>query len=329
MLSIHYGEQPRRKEPRTCWPLSGAARDASNLGPGRVEGATCGVISLLTASSTCVAAARPPSPPDPLGLMEPRGEKSGEADGVHVTPQLLKARSGEFSLESILLLKLRGLGLVDLGCLGDCLGLEWLDLSGNALTQLGPLASLRQLAVLNVADNRLTGLEPLAACENLQRLNAAGNLLAGPAQLQCLAGLRGLERLRLRDPLARLSNPLCASPCYWASVRELLPGLKVLDGERVSGRGSDFYQLCRDLDSSLRPGPGTPGPRPVEAQPWVEPSYWEAWPPRSSSILEEACRQFQDTVQECRDLDRQARDSLAQAERVLGPAGAAAASFVF
>ena len=152
---------------------------------------------------------------------------------MRVTPQLLKARSGEFALESILLLKLRGLGLVGLGCLGDCLGLEWLDLSGNALTQLGPLASLRQLAVLNVADNRLTGLEPLAACENLQCLNAAGNLLAGPAQLQCLAGLRGLERLRLRDPLARLSNPLCASPCYWASVRELLPGLKVIitDGE--------------------------------------------------------------------------------------------------
>lgn len=261
--------------------------------------------------------------------MEPRGEKSGEADGVRVTPQLLKARSGEFALESILLLKLRGLGLVGLGCLGDCLGLEWLDLSGNALTQLGPLASLRQLAVLNVADNRLTGLEPLAACENLQCLNAAGNLLAGPAQLQCLAGLRGLERLRLRDPLARLSNPLCASPCYWASVRELLPGLKVLDGERVSGRGSDFYQLCRDLDSSLSPDPGAPGPRPMEAQPWVEPGYWEALPPRSSSILEEACRQFQDTLQECHDLDCQARDSLAQAMRALSPTGATAASFVF
>lgn len=255
--------------------------------------------------------------------MEPRGEKPGEADGVRVTPQLLKSRSGEFALESILLLKLRGLGLVDLGCLGECLGLEWLDLSGNALTQLGPLASLRQLTVLNVANNRLTALEPLAACENLQRLNAAGNLLAGPGQLQCLAGLRGLECLRLRDPLARLSNPICASPSYWASVRELLPGLKVIDGERVSGRGSDFYQLCRDLDSSLRPS-SSPGSRALEAQPWVEPGYWESWPPRSSSILEEACRQFQDTLQECQDLDRQASDSLARAEQALSPAGTTA-----
>lgn len=261
--------------------------------------------------------------------MEPQGEKPAEAEGLSVTPQLLKSHSGEFALESILLLRLRGLGLVELGCLGECLGLEWLDLSGNALTQLGPLAALRQLAVLNVANNRLTGLEPLAACENLQSLNAAGNLLASPGQLQCLAALRGLECLRLRDPLARLSNPLCASPSYWAAVRELLPGLKVVDGERVTGRGSEFYQLCRDLDSSSRPGAGPdPSPSAGEAQPWVGPGYWELWPTRSSSILEEACRQFQHALQECRDLDRQAGHSLAQAQQTLGPAGSAS-SFVF
>ncbi|XP_062955253.1 leucine-rich repeat-containing protein 61 [Cynocephalus volans] len=259
--------------------------------------------------------------------MEPAGEKPGEADGPRITPQLLKSCTGEFALESILLLKLRGLGLADLGCLGECLGLEWLDLSGNALTHLGPLASLRQLAVLNVSNNRLTGLEPLAACENLQSLSAAGNLLASPGQLQCLAGLRCLEYLRLRDPLARLSNPLCASPSYWAVVRELLPGLKVIDGERVSGRGSELYQLCRDLDSSLRPSSSS-GPRATEAQPWVEQGYWESRTTRSSSILEEACRQFQDTLQECHDLDRQARDSLAQAEQALSPAGTTS-SFVF
>ncbi|XP_007956863.1 leucine-rich repeat-containing protein 61 [Orycteropus afer afer] len=257
--------------------------------------------------------------------MEPQGKKPGEGDGSRVTAQLLKARTGEFALDSILLLKLPCLGLVDLGCLGECLSLEWLDLSGNALTHLGPLAALRQLAVLNVSHNRLTGLEPLAACENLQSLNAAGNLLAGPGQLQCLSGLRGLENLRLRDPLARLSNPLCASPSYRAVVRELLPGLKVIDGERVTGFGSELYQLYRDLDSSLRP---SPGPQAPAAQPWVEPGYWECWPARSSSILEEACRQFQATLQECRDLDRQADDSLAQAQQALGPA-AAPSSFVF
>ncbi|ERE66866.1 leucine-rich repeat-containing protein 61 [Cricetulus griseus] len=259
--------------------------------------------------------------------MEPSGEKPGEAEGLSITPQLLKSRSGEFALDSILLLKLRGLGLVDLGCLGECLSLEWLDLSGNALTHLGPLAPLNQLAVLNVSNNRLTGLEPLAACENLQSLNVAGNLLATPGQLQCLAGLQGLEYLRLRDPLARLSNPLCATPSYWAVVRELLPGLKVIDGERVSGRGSDLYQLCRDLDSSLRRS-SSPGPIAIEAQLWVDPDYWESCPMQSSSILEEACRQFQDTLQECLDLDRQAGDSLAQAQQALS-AAEATSSVVF
>ncbi|XP_021510175.1 leucine-rich repeat-containing protein 61 [Meriones unguiculatus] len=259
--------------------------------------------------------------------MEPSGEKPGEAEVLSITPQLLKSRSGEFALDSILLLKLRGLGLVDLGCLGECLNIEWLDLSGNALTHLGPLASLHQLAVLNVSNNQLTGLEPLAACENLQTLNAAGNLLATPGQLQCLAGLQGLEHLRLRDPLARLSNPMCGSPSYLAAIREVLPSLKVIDGERVSGQGSELYQLFRDLDSSLRPS-SSPGLGAIEVQPWVEPGYWESWPIRSSSILEEACRQFQDTLQECLDLDRQAGDTLAQAQQALGPAESTS-SFVF
>nr|XP_003420630.1 leucine-rich repeat-containing protein 61 [Loxodonta africana]XP_023395295.1 leucine-rich repeat-containing protein 61 [Loxodonta africana] len=259
--------------------------------------------------------------------MEPQGKKPEEGDGDRVTARLLKARTGEFALDSILLLKLRGLGLVDLGCLGECLGLEWLDLSGNALTHLGPLAALRQLAVLNVSHNRLTGLEPLAACESLQSLNAAGNMLVGPGQLQCLVGLRGLENLRLRDPLARLSNPLCSSPSYRAVVRELLPGLKVIDGERVTGCGSELFQLCRDLDSPLWSSP-SPSPQATKAQPWVQPGYWESWPARSGSILEETCRQFQATLQECWDLDRQANDSLAQAKQALSPAGAPS-SFVF
>lgn len=255
--------------------------------------------------------------------MEPSGEKPREAEGsrVTVTPQLLKARSGEFALDSILLLKLRGLGLADLGCLGECLALEWLDLSGNALTQLGPLACLRQLAVLNVADNRLSSLEPLAACESLQSLNAAGNLLASPAQLRCLAGLRGLEQLRLRDPLARLTNPLCAAPAYRASVLGLLPGLRALDGQRVGGRGGDLglalERLCGELDRALDPD-GAPG-QPPPPQPWVRPGYWDEVP-RGGSVVDEACRQFRASLRECRELDRQALDSLARAHRLLGPA---------
>ncbi|XP_044275473.1 leucine-rich repeat-containing protein 61 [Varanus komodoensis] len=253
--------------------------------------------------------------------MEPWAEKGDEAESAKVTAQLLKARTGEFDLESILLLKLRGLGLADLGCLGECANLEWLDLSGNAVSHLGPLGSLKALAVLNVSANRIASLEPLAGCERLQSLNAAGNLVSSPQQLRGLAGLRHLESLRLSDPVGRLSNPLCASAGYRAAMAEMFPGLKVIDGERVSGRGSELYQLCKELDSSLRRAHGSGGAGAAElaglSTPWVQEGYWEVRPARRSSIVEEACKQFSEVLQECRELSQRADDSISQAERAL------------
>ncbi|XP_068002229.1 leucine-rich repeat-containing protein 61 isoform X2 [Melanerpes formicivorus] len=251
-------------------------------------------------------------------------EEEDEEGGVRITAQLLKASSGEFALESILLLRLRGRGIAHLGCLGDCTNLEWLDLSGNAITRLGPLAALKALAVLNLAQNRVARLEPLASCHNLQSLNLAGNRLGSLARLRCLSGLRRLESLRLRDPRTGIANPLCAStPTYRATLAAMFPGLKSIDGERVSGRGSELYQLCRDLDSSLgrgsTAGASTAAEAPQRAaQPWVEAGFWEARTPRRSSIVEEAYRQFGEALRECRELGRRADDSIAQAQRALG-----------
>ncbi|XP_075276169.1 leucine-rich repeat-containing protein 61 [Opisthocomus hoazin] len=246
-------------------------------------------------------------------------EEEEEEEGVRITAQLLKASTGEFALESILLLRLRSCGIAHLGCLGDCANLEWLDLSGNAIAQLGPLAALRALAVLNLARNRVASLEPLGACRRLQTLNLAGNRVRQLRQLRCLAGLRRLESLRLRDPLARLDNPLCAAPAYRDAVAAMLPGLKAIDGERLSGRGSELYQLCRDLDGSLgRDGADAGTEPPRAAQPWVEAGFWEPPPPRRSSIIEEAYKQFGEVLRECRELSRRADDTIAQAERALG-----------
>nr|XP_041570134.1 leucine-rich repeat-containing protein 61 [Taeniopygia guttata] len=248
---------------------------------------------------------------------EAEDEDEDEGSGVRVTPALLKATTGEFSLESILLLRLRGRGIAHLGCLADCSNLEWLDLSGNAIAGLAPLAALRALAVLNLAGNRVASVEPLRGCLSLRRLNLAGNRLRSVRQLRCLRGLRHLESLRLRDPLGGLANPLCAAPAYRAALAAMLPGLKAIDGQRVAGRGSELFRLCRELDAALdaAEAPAVPAEPP---RPWVRDGFWEARPARRSAVLEEATRQLGQALRECRELGRRADDSIAQARRALG-----------
>ncbi|XP_064559812.1 leucine-rich repeat-containing protein 61 [Zonotrichia leucophrys gambelii] len=252
---------------------------------------------------------------------EEEEEEEDEGSGVRVTPALLKATTGEFSLESILLLRLRGRGIAHLGCLADCSNLEWLDLSGNAIAGLAPLAALRALAVLNLAANRVASVEPLRGCRSLRQLNLAGNRLRSLRQLRCLQGLRHLESLRLRDPRGGLANPLCAAPAYRAALAAMLPGLKAIDGQRVAGRGSELFRLCRELDAALD-GEGAPAAAAVAPaeppQPWVRAGFWEARPARRSAVLEEATRQLGQALRECRELGRRADDSIAQAQRALG-----------
>lgn len=49
-------------------------------------------------------------------------------------------------------------GIHDLGCIGECMNLERLDLSGNNITNLAALSSLRLLCVLNLSANRISNL---------------------------------------------------------------------------------------------------------------------------------------------------------------------------
>ncbi|XP_053792736.1 leucine-rich repeat-containing protein 61 [Vidua chalybeata] len=260
-----------------------------------------------------------PEVSEPSEEEEEEAEEEDEGSGVRVTPALLKATTGEFSLESILLLRLRGRGIAHLGCLADCSNLEWLDLSGNAIAGLAPLAALRALAVLNLAGNRVASVEPLRGCHSLRQLNLAGNRLRSLRQLRCLQGLRHLESLRLRDPLGNLGNPLCAAPAYRAALAAMLPGLKAIDGQRVAGRGSELFRLCRELDAALDGEDAPAAAAPAEPpQPWVQAGFWEARPARRSAVLEEATRQLGQALRECRELGRRADDSIAQAQRALG-----------
>uniref|UniRef100_A0AAZ3SUA2 Leucine-rich repeat-containing protein 61 n=1 Tax=Oncorhynchus tshawytscha TaxID=74940 RepID=A0AAZ3SUA2_ONCTS len=226
-----------------------------------------------------------------------RDMKDQETERVSkVTAVLLKSRTGEFDLESILFLKLRGLGIYDLGCIGDCINLERLDLSGNNITNLAPLSSLRLLQILNVSANRISNLEDISCCDSLQSLNVAGNLISSIDNIHCLQSLRKLENIRLKDNTYNYTNP----------------------GERVVGRGSDLYKLCKDIDETIKAGfyrngqlPELPG-----CKPWVDNDFWEI-KRSSNAIIDEAYKQFNDVLHECRLLNNRATHVISQTERSL------------
>ncbi|XP_046889161.1 leucine-rich repeat-containing protein 61 isoform X4 [Hypomesus transpacificus] len=199
--------------------------------------------------------------------MDSKREKDQDTDFTKITSVLLKSRTGEFDLESILFLKLRGLGICDLGCIGECTNLERLDLSGNNITKLVPLSSLRLLIVLNVSANRI-------------------------------------------------SNLVCKNTSYRSSLLEMFPNIKVLDGERVVGRGSDLYQLCKDIDDTIKAGLFKNGQLPELSEPWVEDGFWEI-KRSNNAIIEEAYKQFNDVLHECRLLNNRAAHIISQTERSL------------
>ncbi|XP_020347754.1 leucine-rich repeat-containing protein 61 isoform X2 [Oncorhynchus nerka] len=247
-----------------------------------------------------------------------RDMKDQETERVSkVTAVLLKSRTGEFDLESILFLKLRGLGIYDLGCIGDCINLERLDLSGNNITNLAPLSSLRLLQILNVSANRISNLD-ISCCDSLQSLNVAGNLISSIDNIHCLQSLRKLENIRLKDNTYNYTNPVCKNSSYRNILLEMFPNIRVLDGERVVGRGSDLYKLCKDIDETIKAGfyrngqlPELPG-----CKPWVDNDFWEI-KRSSNAIIDEAYKQFNDVLHECRLLNNRATHVISQTERSL------------
>lgn len=177
---------------------------------------------------------------------------TAKESGGTITRSLLKITTGEFDIESIHTLALKNLDISDLGCIGECLGLERLDLSYNDITKLHKLAGLSALQNLNLSANRFSSLDGLQSLENLHSLNIAGNLIGSVDSLQCLTGLQNLRELRLKDDSIQLSNPACLHPSYTADIIEMFPSLLLLDGQRVRGQGSELFYICQEMDKELK-----------------------------------------------------------------------------
>ena len=56
-----------------------------------------------------------------------------------------------------------------------------------------------------------------------------------------LAGLVHLKNLSLKIPGTELTNPVCSIVSYEVFMQDTFPLLIWLDGEKVSGPGSEFY----------------------------------------------------------------------------------------
>lgn len=212
----------------------------------------------------------------------------------------MKTRSGEFDLGSIHSVSLVKEDISDLGCLGECTGLERLDLSYNNISRLLQLASLETLQVLNLSANRITNLEGLQSLNSLEKLNLAGNLIGGVDSLHCLSGLEKLTSLRLKDDTKGLTNPVCMNSNYFKHVTKMFPNLITLDGERIQGRGSEVFRMFREMDDGLaeRSDLGEVGNQSVE--PWVPDHYWLPSQKFEQSMLGDAQKQLEDLLSSCK-----------------------------
>ncbi|KAH3836431.1 leucine-rich repeat-containing protein 61-like [Dreissena polymorpha] len=229
-----------------------------------------------------------------------------------VTKTLLKSISGEFDMESIHSLSLKNLELTELGCIGECTGLQRLDLSYNSLTRLHLLVGLDSLQTLNLAANRITSLEGLQALENLENLNLAGNLIGGVDALRCLTGLEKLQCLRLRDQTTGLSNPVCLNIRYVADVGSMFPHLTTLDGERIQGRGSEVFQMFKHINDAVACRSDESESTHYAIEEWVPDSFWEPSTKFDKSLMGDAQQQLEDLLKSCQRLSSVAEEKLQQ-----------------
>ena len=95
-----------------------------------------------------------------------------------LTPLYLKTLAQKFDLETITILNISNKNVQgNIGSLGECKNIQYVDLSRNRITVLSGMESLKNLRVLNLSFNKLTSIDVLLGCEKLQKLELQGNLI--------------------------------------------------------------------------------------------------------------------------------------------------------
>ncbi|XP_028407062.1 leucine-rich repeat-containing protein 61-like isoform X2 [Dendronephthya gigantea] len=236
-----------------------------------------------------------------------------------ITCDMLKKITGEFDVTSIIKLNANKLGIKDLGIIGQCSGLMYLDLSENRISDLRPLEQLKDLTTLDISCNTVTDLAGLEGLESLETLNISGNLITSIDSLQPLVNLKFLECLRLEDRERNISNPVCQTlPQYKTSICKYLPNISMLDGERTLGEGAEVFKVCDDLKTKLTE---------LEEKELEEDSFdfisgFSDTLDKKQNATEKkmawsAEQQFEDVLKQCRSLNEEADKAILDAKNAL------------
>lgn len=224
-----------------------------------------------------------------------------------ITRGFLRQKSGDFDIESIIILDLNGYGIKELGHIEECNNLEFLNLSNNNITNLIPLACLVHLTYLNLSGNNIACLEGLQILENLETLNLAGNLIGSLDTLYSISGLSKLKHLMFQDPNNERTNPICRKQNYKSKILSMFPKLQSLDREILHGTGSDVNQLFQQIEwrlnamSSQKHKSFLTDAKPVEPVK-IPAKFWAIPSEEENSEVEEAETNFKELLNSCRQL---------------------------
>ena len=149
-----------------------------------------------------------------------------------ITPTFLKTVSNKFDVEIINILDLNSLKLSNLGCIGQCINLRYLDISNNNISSLLGIESLAFLKRLQAANNAIISIDSVKRCPELEHLDIQGNKIKNLENIYDLACLIHLAYLNLQEYNFTNQNPVCKMTNYRKSILDKLKSLISLDGHR-------------------------------------------------------------------------------------------------
>jgi len=173
---------------------------------------------------------------------------------VVINEEYFKDKTQEFDVETIFTLSLNGLGLFDVGCLGNCINLQSLNLSNNKLSSVLALKSLTQLEYLDLSSNRLSALTGLECLESLINIDVAGNFLNSIDCFLPLTKIQSLKSLRTKDRQSNLTNPVYSdvnsnNNDVDEAIVEMLTNLSIFNDEPLRGEGGEFHQAYHEVNN--------------------------------------------------------------------------------